>query len=77
MKNPRRKEKRYIYSKTMDLKNKARIASLIYNKIDIKSKLVRKDRERTYIFIKGKKSTKRTFEYLTFMHKNRTVKSNS
>ena len=48
-------------------KKQASVAILISNKVDFKSQLRRRDREGHCILIKVK-STKRTLQFLTFMH---------
>lgn len=62
------------WKKASGLKKQAGIAILMSDKIDLKPKLVRRDREGHYIHIK-KRSAKMALPFLTFMHQTQGLSS--
>jgi hypothetical protein len=62
----RQKSEKKIFQ-VNELKKQTSVAVLISNKIDLKPKLIKRDRERHCMLIKGKTSTKMIFQFLTSM----------
>jgi exonuclease III len=56
-------------------KKQVGIAILMFDKIDFKSKLIRRDKEGHNKSIKGKKSNKRTLQFLTSVYENQGYSS--